>query len=500
MQTRTLNAAQRSAGRARWWLFPLVALAASATAALASPGVAPAPAPAKTTYRIIELSAFTGNADINAKGQVAFTEVIAGAGRAKFYDGNSVRDIGTLGGPGAAIAAINDAGQIAGSSSTGTNGVQHAFRWSAATGIIDLAGPGTGFASAADINSRGWVTGSAQFGGQALPHAFRWTPQTGMVDLGSLNQSSNGFALNDKGTVVGDSESPNGGLGRLAVRWPGTTPLAITTFATPFSAALDINNAGQIVGNGAVGPDFQDIAFLWSPQTGIVDLGVPGPTLASAEKINEKGLVIGSSFTPGSVRGFVWSRENGPLIFGTLDVDQTRTRDLNNLGQVVGSFNNRAFVWTRASGVVDLNTRVIGAPPDFVLVEGIAISDNGSIVASANTGLVLLVPRSSYHQAPVAGPVTMTGTPRANALLTFSAGFKDVDPGDSHQAVWSWGDGSTTVGTVSEARGTGSVSGQHAFRKNGSYTVRLTLTDSSGKSTTVQRTVVVCATGAYVGS
>lgn len=496
MQTRTESCAPRSGGRSRWWLAPLIALATSATAALASPPPASAPPTAKTTYRVVQLSAFTGNADINAKGQVAFTEVIGGVGRAKFYDGNTVRDIGTLGGPGAAIAAINDVGQIAGSSS-GTNGVQRAFRWSAATGMIDLGGPDTGFASAADINNRGWVTGSAQFGGQAQAHAFRWTPQTGMVDLGSFNTNSNGFALNDKGTVVGNSESPEGGLGRLAVRWPASTPLALTTFATPFSTALDINSAGQIVGNGSVDPGFQEIAFLWSPQTGIVDLGVPGPTLASAEKINEKGLVIGSSLTPSNARGVVWSREHGLLIFGTLEVDQTRTRDLNNLGQVVGSFNNRAFVWTRASGVIDLNTRLVGAPPELELFEASAISDNGAIVAVANTGLVLLVPRNSYHQPPVASPIKITGMPRAGALLSFSASFKDVDVRDSHKAHWSWGDGSTTVGTVSEKNGTGSVSAQHAFRKNGTYTVRLTVTDSAGKSTTVHRTVLVCAAGAF---
>lgn len=470
-------------------------LAATAAMALAIGAHASAAPPAATTYRLIPLSPRSFSADINAAGQVAFTEFIGGVARGKFYDGKVIRDIGTLGGPATAVTALNDAGQVTGTSSTRTEDVSHAFRWSRTTGMIDLAPPGAGISTGADINNKGWVTGTALFPPGRF-HAFRWAPNTGMVDLGSLNMSSNGFALNDAGTVVGASESVEGGIGQNAVRWPATTPLVLTPFATPFSAAWDINNAGQIVGNGGLEPTFSDRAFLWSPQTGIIDLGVTAANVPSAEQINEKGLVIGNLYTPGTARGFVWSRETGPIVFGTAEVDATSTADLNKRGQVVGSFNGRAYVWTRAQGFVDLNTRVANAPPGLELGTGVAISDNGSIVAAGNTGLVLLVPGAAYHQPPVAGPVKLTGTPRVGALLSFSAGFRDVDVRESHTAVWTWGDGSKTVGTVSEKNGVGSVSGQHAYRASGIYTVKLTVTDSSGKSSTVQRTVVVCASGA----
>jgi probable HAF family extracellular repeat protein len=457
----------------------------------ASAGAAPAP----TTYRVIPLSPAASNADINAAGQVAFTEFLGTNARGIFFDGRTRRDIGTLGGAATAISAINDAGQITGTSATRTEGVGHAFRWSKSSGMIDLAGAGAGNSVGYDINSKGWVSGAAEFSPRRFT-AFRWTPTTGLVNLGSLNMSSSGFALNDAGTVVGGSESVEGGLGQNAVRWPGTTPIAITPFATPFSAAWDINNAGQIVGNGGLDPGFSDRAFLWSAKTGIVDLGVSAADVASAEQINEQGLVIGNLYSPGSSRGFFWSRATGPIVFGTLNTDVTDTADLNQRGQVVGSFNGRAFVWTLAGGLVDLNTRLANAPPDLELGQALAISDNGSIVAAGNTGLVLLVPAGAYGQAPVAGPVKLTGTPRAGALLSFSAAFKDVDVRDTHTAVWSWGDGSKTAGTVSEKNGAGSVSGQHAYRAAGIYTVKLTVTDSSGKSSTVQRTVVVCASGA----
>jgi PKD repeat protein len=89
------------------------------------------------------------------------------------------------------------------------------------------------------------------------------------------------------------------------------------------------------------------------------------------------------------------------------------------------------------------------------------------------------------------GPVKVTGAPRVQALLSFSAAFRDADPGDRHRATWAWGDGATQTGTVSERNGAGNASAQHAYRSPGSYTVSLSVTDSGGRSTTVHRSVVV---------
>lgn len=165
---------------------------------------------------------------------------------------------------------------------------------------------------------------------------------------------------------------------------------------------------------------------------------------------------------------------------------------------MVGSLNGRAFAWTRAAGVVDLNTRIPGAPPELELWQAQAVSDNGSIAAVGNTGLVLLVPSAAYHQAPVAAPIALTGATRVNSLLSFSSTFRDVDLRDTHKASWTWGDGSTSVGTVSASNGTGSVSGQHAYRKTGIYTVRLDILDSGGKRTAVERKLTICGCSSAV--
>ncbi|QNA98610.1 PKD domain-containing protein [Massilia sp. Se16.2.3] len=500
MQMRTANGPAR--GPQRWRLASLVATAC-ATMGLGS-AIAAAPASAPATYRVVPLAPNSFPAGINNRGQVAFTEFVGDNPRARFYDGAIVRDLGTFGGPDSFASALNEQGQVAGTASTATEGLYHAFRWSRHSGLVDLNRPGAGYSSANGINEKGQVVGAARFSGASpIFHAFRWSPHTGMVDLGSLGPtaSSSALAINDAGTATGFSDEAAGPLLTLAVKWPaGGGVIPLNSFPSIASIGYDINSAGQIVGGAAFDARLSDQAFFWTRAGGLQGLGTEPSYLSWADQINEKGLVIGQLYSsPVDRNGFIWSRDSGLLLVGTPAVDSSDVADVNNRGQVVGSLNGRGYLWTRSGGFVDLTSRVVGAPPELTLFSGMAINDNGTIVAATNAGtLVLLVPNTCHALAPVAGPVKYTDSARANALLSFSAGFTDVDLRDTHKAVWSWGDGSKTVGTVSERGGTGSVSGQHAYRAAGIYTARLTLTDSSGKSSSVERKVIVSGTGAAI--
>jgi len=376
-------------------LYPLAVLCACATAALAADdSIAAAGA---TTYRIVQLSDERSavGVDINANGQVAFSEAVGDSYRAKFYDGHIVRDLGTLGGPAATTVALNDRGEVVGYSRISEDSqINHAFRWSAGRGMIDLHGAGQDKvdSTAADINNRGQVVGTGAF-------PFRWSPQTGMQELVTLGAGGGANAINEAGTVVGFAGDPGGEPQGLPARWTRPDRIRLlSNLGSRTSGGRDINAAGHIVGNVPFPPDpfGAEHAFLWTPQKGLIDLGTGSGDFSTASKINDKGMVIGVlSGLPEFIRGFVWTRHTGIIEIGGPDVTSSRANDLNNCGQVVGSNEGAAYVWTRAAGVVDLNTRVPDAPRGLVLTDAVAISENGSIVVQANTGLLLLVPQSA---------------------------------------------------------------------------------------------------------
>jgi uncharacterized delta-60 repeat protein len=59
-----------------------------------------------------------------------------------------------------------------------------------------------------------------------------------------------------------------------------------------------------------------------------------------------------------------------------------------------------------------------------------------------------------------------------------TATFADADDGNSHAAVWAWGDGTTSNATINQA--TNTASGSHSYSEPGVYSISLTVTDPDG--------------------
>nr|MBI5455552.1 PKD domain-containing protein [Candidatus Levybacteria bacterium] len=78
-----------------------------------------------------------------------------------------------------------------------------------------------------------------------------------------------------------------------------------------------------------------------------------------------------------------------------------------------------------------------------------------------------------------------------NTVITSSANFTDLNYTDTHTAMWDWGDGNTSSGTVTESNGSGSVAGSHIYLTSGVYTIQLTVIDNNGYSGTNQFQYVV---------
>jgi hypothetical protein len=80
----------------------------------------------------------------------------------------------------------------------------------------------------------------------------------------------------------------------------------------------------------------------------------------------------------------------------------------------------------------------------------------------------------------------------ANTPVEFEANFHDLSFTSDHKAEWTWDDGSTSLGTVVENSGSGTVTGTHVFTEPGIYSVSLAVTDNYGSvGTAVYQYVVV---------
>lgn len=478
------------------------ACAPSATAANHTAGAA-----AQSRYRIVALSddRLAFGARINLTGQVAFTDLDGpdpGVYRARFFDGKSLHTLGTFGGNNVVALGLNRHGQVTGYADVLAAGQQtstfHAFRWSRQAGMVDLGRTRLRSSYGAVINDQGEIAGAAGFlaGGDAI-HAAHWSARNRVRDLGTLaGGTSAATALNQAGTVVGWTEAPhNPGL-RLPFRWtPAGGMQALGTLASAGATASDVNRAGAIAGTAPLRPGGSAQAFLWTPQGGLIDIGTGSGDASGATGLNDQGMLIGViSKLPAFGIGFVWTRADGLIELGKLGVNVSSADAVNQEGRVVGAFDGRAYLWTRERGMTDLNTQVSNAPHGLVLLRASAINDAGLIVASTNTGLVLLSTGPASDQRPVVGPVLVTGKAQAGVPLSFFVSFTDVDVHDTHKAVWDWGDGNTDPATLNERGGSGNVSAQHSYPAEGEYIVRLTVTDASGKSTTVRLDLLVSET------
>ena len=249
-----------------------------------------------------------------------------GPSRAFRYDSttDTVVDLGSLsGGSGGVANDINDAGVIVGAASNGQS--VRAFVSDGTPGgpLVDLGTPlGTSdsFAQAYGISQSGVVAGVARNTSDSTSKPTLWM-QGGLggytaTTIGSPAGSVFGeaFAATDDGRAVGRYSDPISGQTR-AFFYDGSSSIDLGLLAGETfdnARALDINNAGQIVGYVADfdnAPSFCGAAVLWESGA-IYDLNslIPvgsGWNLLSANGINSQGQIVSFGTLGGDMRAFL---------------------------------------------------------------------------------------------------------------------------------------------------------------------------------------------------
>jgi len=236
---------------------------------------------------------------INARGQIVGKSFLSGSWSFHAFRTAPHRpidpatdDLGTLGGALSEAHAVNAAGQVAGDSETSEPGQTHAFRTAANRPInpaTDDLGSLGGMSRGYAINDAGQVAGwSGPKTAEEERHAFRTAPNRPINpatdDLGTLGgREAYGWGINNAGYVVGRStvaasQSNRGSrtVGNRAIPlvWraflhDGKQMLDLNTLISPNSGwflyeANDINDRGQIIGNG-ICPEGKLHGFVLTP-------------------------------------------------------------------------------------------------------------------------------------------------------------------------------------------------------------------------------------------
>jgi probable HAF family extracellular repeat protein len=274
------------------------------------------------------------------------------------WQNGQVTNLGTFGGNGSFAIGANDHGQVVGAAANtvpdpfsvffGWGTQTRAFLWTQSQGLQDLGTLGGPDAIAANINDRGQIFGLSYT--SDVPNSLTGIPPIDafIYEKGKMTDIPNGFGgtlvsplgANNRGQLVGSATFADEQTFHPFL-WSKGEFIDLGTFGGTFGDAVSINDAGVITGHAGT-PDSAAHGFLWKKGV-LTDIGtVDDDDCSLGISINSANQIVGQSFAcDGSVsHAFLW--ENGKivdlnsLISHGSDLQLQVAENINNSGEIAG--------------------------------------------------------------------------------------------------------------------------------------------------------------------
>jgi probable HAF family extracellular repeat protein len=215
----------------------------------------------------------------------------------------SLTDLGTLGGGFSSASDINNLGLAVGVSKDDPNAVcNRAVVWDTCHGnhvtVLPDLDPSAPFGCSAPsaINDAGQIVGTSN----QLP--VLWS-NGHVISLGSLGNGGFAVGINDRGDIVGQSTTAS--FQFHAFLWRQGVMTDIGTLGGDFITVGGINNRGQIAGYGTDASG-QFAAFVW--QDGVFHILPSFGGYANARAITNGGLLAGEALVGNDIHGVFWNQ------------------------------------------------------------------------------------------------------------------------------------------------------------------------------------------------
>ena len=203
--------------------------------------------------------------------------------------------------------------------------------------IIELGTLGGTVSDARDINAAGQVVGYAWIAGNVTYHAVLWQSGT-TTDLTPLQRgSSAAVSINESGQIVGGS-----------VLWQNSTTTNLNTPVGGPIVGAAINVWGEVAGWASATAEETGVHAVRYHYGGLTDLGTFGGNLSQAFGINDSGQIVGyaevaptvagnadDSSSSGDAHAFLW-KDGVMKDLGTLGGNESFASAVNASGDVVG--------------------------------------------------------------------------------------------------------------------------------------------------------------------